>query len=87
MAEISDPGRNLKADEVEREIRAQIEHAISMGIHPTHLDSHMGMLFARPISSPSMSKSPTNTNCHSSPLSPRTLPSNSLRCFPTKTSC
>ena len=40
--------RNLKADEVEREIRAQIEHAIAMGIHPTHVDSHMGTLFSRP---------------------------------------
>jgi predicted glycoside hydrolase/deacetylase ChbG (UPF0249 family) len=40
--------RNIKADEAEREIRAQIEHAVSMGIHPTHLDSHMGTLFARP---------------------------------------
>jgi predicted glycoside hydrolase/deacetylase ChbG (UPF0249 family) len=40
--------RNLKAEEVEREIRAQIEHAIAMGIHPTHVDSHMGTLFARP---------------------------------------
>ncbi|HTS37388.1 MAG TPA: polysaccharide deacetylase family protein [Candidatus Solibacter sp.] len=38
----------LKADEVEREIRAQIVHANAMGIHPTHLDSHMGTLFARP---------------------------------------
>ena len=40
--------RNLKTDEAEREIRAQIERAIAMGIHPTHLDSHMGTLFARP---------------------------------------
>jgi predicted glycoside hydrolase/deacetylase ChbG (UPF0249 family) len=40
--------RNLKVDEAEREIRAQIERAIAMGIHPTHLDSHMGALFARP---------------------------------------
>jgi predicted glycoside hydrolase/deacetylase ChbG (UPF0249 family) len=40
--------RNLKADEAEREIRAQVERAIAMGIHPTHLDSHMGTLFARP---------------------------------------
>src|SRR5258708_3922449 len=40
--------RNLKADEAEREIRAQIERAIAMGIHPTHLDSHMGTLFSRP---------------------------------------
>jgi chitin disaccharide deacetylase len=29
-------------DDVEREIRAQIERAIQMGIRPTHLDSHMG---------------------------------------------
>jgi chitin disaccharide deacetylase len=33
--------------EVEREIRAQIERAIAMGIHPTHLDMHMGTLAAR----------------------------------------
>jgi hypothetical protein len=42
-----DPGA-LKAVEVEREIRAQIERANALGIHPTHLDSHMGVLFARP---------------------------------------
>jgi predicted glycoside hydrolase/deacetylase ChbG (UPF0249 family) len=40
--------RNLKADEAEREVRAQIERAIALGIHPTHLDSHMGTLFSRP---------------------------------------
>jgi chitin disaccharide deacetylase len=40
--------RNVKPEEAEREIRAQIEHAMSVGIHPTHLDSHMGVLFARP---------------------------------------
>jgi len=38
----------LKADEVEREIRAQIDRAIAMGIQPTHLDSHMGALLSRP---------------------------------------
>lgn len=40
--------QHIKADEAEREVRAQVEHAIAMGIHPTHLDSHMGTLFARP---------------------------------------
>ena len=39
---------HIKADEAEREIRAQVEHAIAMGIHPTHLDSHMGVIFLRP---------------------------------------
>ena len=38
----------LKPAEVEREIRAQIERAMALGIHPTHLDSHMGTLFSRP---------------------------------------
>ncbi len=36
------------ADEVERELRAQIERAEGMGLKITHLDSHMGTLFARP---------------------------------------
>jgi predicted glycoside hydrolase/deacetylase ChbG (UPF0249 family) len=33
---------------VEREIRAQVERAMQVGIHPTHLDMHMGTLAARP---------------------------------------
>jgi len=37
-----------KPAEAELEIRAQIERAIAMGIHPTHLDSHMGTLFTTP---------------------------------------
>src|SRR5437868_2829575 len=37
-----------KPDEVERELRAQIDRAIALGIHPTHLDSHMGTLFSTP---------------------------------------
>ena len=45
----TDPAKqHIKAEEAEREIRAQIEKALSLGIHPTHLDSHMGVLFARP---------------------------------------
>ncbi len=39
---------NEKSQEAEREIRAQIERAIALGIHPTHLDSHMGVLFSTP---------------------------------------
>lgn len=34
-------------DEIETEIRAQIERAERMGLPITHLDSHMGTLFAR----------------------------------------
>jgi predicted glycoside hydrolase/deacetylase ChbG (UPF0249 family) len=40
--------QHIKADEAELEIRAQIEKAMSLGIHPTHVDSHMGVLFERP---------------------------------------
>lgn len=40
--------QHIKAEDAEREIRAQIERANAMGIHPTHVDSHMGVLFARP---------------------------------------
>jgi predicted glycoside hydrolase/deacetylase ChbG (UPF0249 family) len=36
---------HAKPQEAETEIRAQIDRAIALGIHPTHLDSHMGSLF------------------------------------------
>jgi len=35
-------------DEVEAEIRAQIDRAAAFGITPTHIDTHMGGLFASP---------------------------------------
>ena len=40
--------KNATADEVAREIDAQIERARAFGWEPTHLDSHMGTLFASP---------------------------------------
>ena len=40
--------RNLKSEEAERELRAQVERAVALGIRPTHLDSHMGVLFSTP---------------------------------------
>jgi predicted glycoside hydrolase/deacetylase ChbG (UPF0249 family) len=40
--------RRAKLKEVERELRAQISRAKAMGLEPTHLDSHMGALFATP---------------------------------------
>ena len=40
--------QHATADEVEKEIRAQLERARTMGFQPTHLDSHMGTIFASP---------------------------------------
>ncbi len=37
--------QNASPAEVEKEMRAQIEAAIKIGIQPTHLDSHMGCVF------------------------------------------
>ena len=37
-----------KVDEVERELRAQIDRAYAAGLKPTHVDSHMGALFSTP---------------------------------------
>ena len=38
--------QNASPDEVETEIREQVRRAREMGFEPTHLDSHMGTLFA-----------------------------------------
>jgi predicted glycoside hydrolase/deacetylase ChbG (UPF0249 family) len=40
--------RHAKVEEVETEVRAQIERARSMGLDPTHLDAHMHALYATP---------------------------------------
>jgi predicted glycoside hydrolase/deacetylase ChbG (UPF0249 family) len=37
---------HAKADEVDREMRAQLDRAERMGFHPTHLDTHMGTVYA-----------------------------------------
>ncbi len=42
---VPDVVAHATADEFEAEIRAQIDKALSMGIEPTHLDSHMGTCF------------------------------------------
>jgi chitin disaccharide deacetylase len=40
--------KNANPADVERELRAQIDRALALGIHPTHIDSHMGALFTKP---------------------------------------
>lgn len=45
---VGDVVQHASADEVEKEIRAQVDRARTMGFEPTHLDSHMGTLFATP---------------------------------------
>lgn len=45
---VADVVKHATPDEVETEIRAQLERARTMGFEPTHMDSHMGTLFATP---------------------------------------
>jgi predicted glycoside hydrolase/deacetylase ChbG (UPF0249 family) len=40
--------KRAKLEEVERELRAQIDRAYAIGIKPTHVDSHLGELFGTP---------------------------------------
>jgi predicted glycoside hydrolase/deacetylase ChbG (UPF0249 family) len=40
--------QNATPDEVEREIRAQIEKSLAMGYRPGHIDTHMGTLYGHP---------------------------------------
>jgi predicted glycoside hydrolase/deacetylase ChbG (UPF0249 family) len=46
--EVSVVAAKAKPLEVEREMRAQIDRAIALGIRPTHVDSHMGAHFSTP---------------------------------------
>lgn len=43
---VEDVVKHATANEVDAEIRAQLDRALAMGFVPTHLDSHMGTLFA-----------------------------------------
>lgn len=47
-ASVAEVVKHAKLDEVELEIRAQIERAKSMGLEPSHLDAHMHSLYASP---------------------------------------
>ena len=42
-----DTAKHATPQEIETEIRAQVERARQFGIKPTHLDTHMGTLYAR----------------------------------------
>src|SRR5215831_5333949 len=46
--DVSDVVKHASAEEVYTEIKAQLDRAKTMGFTPTHLDSHMGTLFASP---------------------------------------
>ena len=37
--------KNVKYDEVEKELHAQIDKALAMGMKPSHADNHMGSLY------------------------------------------
>ena len=39
---------HASADEVEMEMKAQLDRARTMGFEPTHLDTHMGTVFGSP---------------------------------------
>ncbi|CAH0995165.1 Carbohydrate deacetylase [Emticicia aquatica] len=44
---VEETAKHATADEIEKEIRSQLDRARTMGFEPTHMDSHMGTLFAR----------------------------------------
>lgn len=47
-ASVEEFSKNAKPADVEKELKAQIEKAISSGIKITHLDNHMGSMLASP---------------------------------------
>lgn len=48
FATVEELGKSAKGADAEKEIRAQIDKAIALGINPTHLDTHMGSVLANP---------------------------------------
>lgn len=46
--EVPDVVTHASAEEVETEIRAQIEKCLALGFQPTHIDTHMGTLYGSP---------------------------------------
>jgi chitin disaccharide deacetylase len=46
--EVASVAQSAKAEEVAAEIRAQLARARQLGMQPSHIDTHMGTLYARP---------------------------------------
>lgn len=46
--EVPDVVQHATTEEVEKEIRAQIEKSIALGYQPDHIDTHMGTLYGHP---------------------------------------
>ncbi len=46
--DVEDVAKNATPDEFETELRAQLDRCRTLGITPTHLDTHMGTVFATP---------------------------------------
>jgi len=47
-ATVEELGKTGKGEEARKEIKAQIDRAISSGVVPTHIDTHMGSVMANP---------------------------------------
>jgi len=45
---VEELGKVAKGAEAEKELRAQIDKLISLGVQPTHIDTHMGSVLANP---------------------------------------
>ncbi len=48
FATVEELGKTGKGADAEKELKAQIEKCIALGIQPTHLDTHMGSVLANP---------------------------------------
>lgn len=47
-ASVEEVGKAVKPEEAEKEMKAQIDKLIALGVKPTHLDTHMGSVLAKP---------------------------------------
>ncbi|WP_240410094.1 polysaccharide deacetylase family protein [Flavisolibacter nicotianae] len=48
-ASVEEVAEHASAEEVDKEMRAQLQRAERMGFQPTHLDTHMGTVYATPV--------------------------------------